>query len=109
MEYLDTISKDPVTVLYKFDIDTTPGHLQNSTGKLAIRVSTHYHLKTLFERFNNPIIESIFNTVVSFKKNCVRPISDERSCPVRFLSSARCFAYSFGVTPLIPRSPFFTK
>ena len=49
MDYLDTISKDPVTVLYKFDIDTTPGHLQNSTGKLAIRVSTHYHLKTLFE------------------------------------------------------------
>lgn len=28
MEYLDTISKDPVTVLYKFDINTTPGHLQ---------------------------------------------------------------------------------
>ena len=61
MEYLDTISKDPVTVLYKFDIDTTPGHLQNSTGKLAIRVSTHYHLKTLFERFNNPIISTSAN------------------------------------------------
>ena len=50
-----------VNDIYKFDIDTTPGHLQNSTGKLAIRVSTHYHLKTLFEAFNNPIISTSAN------------------------------------------------
>ena len=43
------------------NVETTPAHLQNSTGKLAIRVSTHYHLKTLFERFNNPIISTSAN------------------------------------------------
>ena len=34
---------------------------QNSTGKLAFRVSTHYHLDTLFDVFKNPIISTSAN------------------------------------------------
>ena len=61
MDYLDIISQDPVTILYKFNAETTPAHLQNSTGKLAFRVSTHYHLDTLFDVFKNPIISTSAN------------------------------------------------
>ena len=61
MDYLDIISQDPVTILYKFNVETTPAHLQNSTGKLAFRVSTHYHLDTLFAVFKNPIISTSAN------------------------------------------------
>ena len=61
MDYVETISKNPVTILYKFDADKTPVHLQNSTGKIAIRVSTHYHIKSLIEGFKNPIISTSAN------------------------------------------------
>ena len=61
MDYLDIISQDPVTILYKFNAETTPAHLQNSTGKLAFRVSTHYHLDALFDVFKNPIISTSAN------------------------------------------------
>jgi L-threonylcarbamoyladenylate synthase len=61
MDYVETISKNPVTILYKFDADKTPVHLQNSTGKIAIRVSTHYQIKTLIEGFKNPIISTSAN------------------------------------------------
>ena len=61
MDYLDIISQDPVTILYKFNAETTPVHLQNITGKLAFRVSTHYHLDSLFDVFKNPIISTSAN------------------------------------------------
>ena len=60
MDYLDIISQDPVTILYKFNAETTPAHLQNSTGKLAFRVSTHYHLDSLFDVFKENINKTPF-------------------------------------------------
>ena len=51
----------PVTFLYNYDKENTPNHMQNNSGRLAIRVSTYYHTKTLLESLNKPIISSSAN------------------------------------------------
>ena len=54
-------TKDPVTILYPYSKEKLPEHLQNDTGKLAIRVSAHYPLKSLLEEFNNSIVSTSAN------------------------------------------------
>ena len=61
MDFIKSIGVKPTTILYPYDPNKTPNHLHNISGKLALRVSTHYHLKSLFEIFNNPIISTSAN------------------------------------------------
>lgn len=50
----------PVTFLIKFD-PKIPQHLQNDTGKLAIRVSNHLPIKTLMKSFNSLMVSTSAN------------------------------------------------
>jgi L-threonylcarbamoyladenylate synthase len=61
MAFLNSMADKAITVLYEYNLNTTPVHLQNKTGKLAIRVSAHYHIKSLLKVFNGPIISTSAN------------------------------------------------
>ena len=61
MAFLNSMADKAVTVLYEYNLNTTPVHLRNKTGKLAIRVSAHYHIKSLLKVFNGPIISTSAN------------------------------------------------
>ena len=61
IDFIKTLGVNPTTILYAYDPEKMPNHLQNKSGKLAIRVSTHYHIKSLIDGFNNPIISTSAN------------------------------------------------
>jgi|TARA_B100001063_G_C16681588_1_gene512070 L-threonylcarbamoyladenylate synthase len=50
----------PVTLLIKFNNDL-PSHLKNHTGKIAIRVSNHLPLKSLFKGFEGLMVSTSAN------------------------------------------------
>ena len=50
----------PYTFLIKYN-DKLPSHLQNASGKIAIRVSNHLPIKTLFECFSGFIVSTSAN------------------------------------------------
>ena len=50
----------PVTLLIKFNNDL-PSHLKNHTGKIAIRVSNHLPLKSLFKGFKGLMVSTSAN------------------------------------------------
>ena len=50
----------PVTLLIKFNNDLT-SHLKNHTGKIAIRVSNHLPLKSLFKGFEGLMVSTSAN------------------------------------------------
>ena len=50
----------PVTLLIKFN-NELPSHLKNHTGKIAIRVSNHLPLESLFNGFNGLMISTSAN------------------------------------------------
>ena len=49
-----------VTLLFKFNNDL-PSHLKNHTGKIAIRVSNHLPLKSLFKGFEGLMVSTSAN------------------------------------------------
>jgi len=61
LNFIDEMDGDPVTFLYKYNPLNTPSHLQNKSGKLAIRVSTYYHISPLLKAFNGPITSTSAN------------------------------------------------
>ena len=61
LNFIDEMDEDPVTLLYKYNPLNTPSHLQNKSGKLAIRVSTYYHITPLLKAFNGPITSTSAN------------------------------------------------
>jgi len=60
INFLNTVWPGHVTVLFKYN-KNLPEHLTNSTGKIAIRVSNHYPLKTIFKRFNGLMVSTSAN------------------------------------------------
>ena len=66
LNFIDEMDQEPVTFLYKYNPEHTPNHLKNKSGKLAIRVSTHYHINALLKTFNKPITSTSAN--ISGKK-----------------------------------------
>ena len=50
----------PVTFLIKYKTNL-PKHLQNKTGKIAVRVSNHLPINTLFEGFNSLLVSTSAN------------------------------------------------
>ena len=69
-EYLLKHWPGPYTFLIKYN-DTLPNHLKNDTNKIAIRVSNHLPLKSLFKVFSGFMISTSAN--ISGKKNLKNP------------------------------------
>ena len=59
-DFLDEHWPGPVTFLIKYN-KNFPKHLQNETGKIALRVSNHLPINTLFKGFNCPIVSTSAN------------------------------------------------
>ena len=60
INFLNTVWPGHVTILFKYN-KNMPEHLKNTTGKIAIRVSNHYPLKSLFKTFNGLMISTSAN------------------------------------------------
>ena len=50
----------PTTLLIDYD-EKLPEHLQNATGKIALRVSNHYPIKALLKTFNGIMVSTSAN------------------------------------------------
>ena len=60
----------PYTFLFRYS-DSLPEHLKNKTGKIAIRVSNHLPIKSLFKAFSGFMISTSAN--ISGKENLKNP------------------------------------
>ncbi len=58
--FLNNIWPGHITVLFRAN-DRADKLIVSEKGKIAIRVSTHYHLNTLLEEFNQPMISTSAN------------------------------------------------
>ena len=50
----------PTTLLIDYD-EKLPDHLQNTSGKIALRVSNHYPIKALLSTFNGIMVSTSAN------------------------------------------------
>ena len=50
----------PTTLLIDYD-EKLPEHLQNASGKIALRVSNHYPIKALLKTFNGVMVSTSAN------------------------------------------------
>jgi L-threonylcarbamoyladenylate synthase len=66
LNFINNIWPGPTTLLVDYN-DNIPSHLKNDSGKIAIRVSNHYPIKSLFNSFNGLIVSTSAN--ISGEKN----------------------------------------
>ena len=60
VSFLNDIWPGHTTILFKYNADL-PDHLKNKTGKIAIRVSNHYPINTLFNSFRGFLVSTSAN------------------------------------------------
>ena len=60
LNFIDTVWPGPTTLLIDYD-EKLPEHLQNASGKIAMRVSNHYPIKALLEIFNGIMVSTSAN------------------------------------------------
>ena len=70
IKYLHKYWPGPYTFLIKYN-DKLPKHLWNETNKIAIRVSNHLPIKSLFNRFSGFMVSTSAN--ISGQKNLQKP------------------------------------
>ena len=60
LNFIDTVWPGPTTLLIDYD-EKLPEYLQNASGKIALRVSNHYPIKSLLETFNGIMVSTSAN------------------------------------------------
>ena len=60
LNFIDTVWPGPTTLLIDYD-EKLPEHLQNASGKIALRVSNHYPIKSLLEIFIGIMVSTSAN------------------------------------------------
>ena len=60
LNFIDTVWPGPITLLIDYD-EKLPDHLQNTSGKIALRVSNHYPIKALLSTFNGIMVSTSAN------------------------------------------------
>ncbi|MDB4661247.1 L-threonylcarbamoyladenylate synthase [Gammaproteobacteria bacterium] len=60
LNFIDTVWPGPTTLLINYD-EKLPDHLQNASGKIAVRVSNHYPIKSLLSVFNGIMVSTSAN------------------------------------------------
>ena len=70
IKYLHEYWPGPYTFLIKYN-DNLPEHLRNETNKIALRVSNHLPIRSLFDVFSGTIVSTSAN--ISGQKNLQKP------------------------------------
>ena len=70
---MDTVWPGPTTLLIDYN-EQLPEHLQNASGKIALRVSNHYPIKTLLETFNGIMVSTSANISEQYNLNTIDEI-----------------------------------
>ena len=60
LNFIDTVWPGPTTLLINYN-EKLPDHLQNASGKIALRVSNHYPIKALLSIFNGVMVSTSAN------------------------------------------------
>ena len=60
LNFIDTVWPGPTTLLIDYN-EKLPEHLQNVSGKIALRVSNHYPIKSLLKAFNGIMVSTSAN------------------------------------------------
>ena len=60
LNFIDTVWPGPTTLLIDYN-EKLPEHLQNVSGKIALRVSNHYPIKSLLNAFNGIMVSTSAN------------------------------------------------
>ena len=60
LNFIDTVWPGPTTLLIDYN-EKLPEHLQNVSGKIALRVSNHYPIKLLLKAFNGIMVSTSAN------------------------------------------------
>ena len=55
LNFIDTVWPGPTTLLIDYN-EKLPEHLQNVSGKIALRVSNHYPIKSLLQAFKGIMV-----------------------------------------------------
>ena len=66
LNFINNVWPGPTTLLVEYN-KKIPHHLTNDTGKIALRVSNHYPIVSLFNSFNGIIVST--STNISGEKN----------------------------------------
>ena len=60
LNFIDTVWPGPTTLLIDYD-EKLPDHLQNTSGKISLRVSNHYPIIALLSTFNGIMVSTSAN------------------------------------------------
>jgi len=60
LKYIEDVWPGHTTLLIKYN-EKLPEHLKNESGKVALRVSNHYPINTLFKAFNGILVSTSAN------------------------------------------------
>ena len=74
-KYLSQFWPGPYTFLIRYN-EKLPVHLKNNNGKIALRVSNHLPLKSLFDRYSGHIVSTSANISGSANLNNPKQILD---------------------------------